>query len=208
MKKVLSATGFASFLVILVFLSLCASPGYAQSLEGTSISGRILSTDQAAPISGAIVKAADIKSKKIYESNPTAKNGYYEISGLESGTYDIAVQVDDGLYLVNKLLNLGTDQSHTLSLTLKENPAASQEGEEKTQEEEEGEKKKEEGEVVEEGGEEGEETITPEDQEEEEEALGFWDNPLTATGAFIGIALVTSWGVDELTDEEKRASPF
>lgn len=207
MKKVPSATRIASFLVILAFISLIASPGYTQSLQGTSISGRILSSDQAAPIIGAIVKAADIKSKKIYESKPTAKNGYYEISGLGSGTYDIAVQVDEGLYLVNKLLDLGENQSHTLSLTLKENPADPQEGEEKTQEEEKG---KGEEEVGEEGKdvEEGDETATPEDQDEEDEALAFWDNPLTATLSFVGIALVTSWGVDELTEEEKRASPF
>ncbi len=206
MKKVPSATRIASFLIILAFISLIASPGYTQSLKGTSISGRILSSDQAAPIIGAIVKAADIKSKKIYESKPTAKNGYYEISGLESGTYDIAVQVDEGLYLVNKLLNLGENQSHTLSLTLKENPADPQE-EEKTQEKE---KAKGEEEDVEKGEDVGEEdeAVTAEDQDEEDEAVAFWDNPLTATLSFVGIALVTSWGVDELTEEEKRASPF
>lgn len=194
MNKVPSATRIVSFLVIIAFLSLVASPGYTQFLEGTSISGRILSTDQAAPISGAIVKAADIKTKKIYESKPTAQNGYYEISGLESGTYDIAVQVSDGLFLVNKLFKLGKNQSHTLSLSLMENPEALPE-EEKNKEEEKG--KKEEGEA------EGEE-----EEEGEDEALGFWDNPLTATAAFVGIAIATSWGVEQITEEEKRASPF
>ncbi len=209
MKKVPSVARTISFLVIISFLSLVISPGYSQSLKGSSIKGRILSSDQNAPVAGAIVKAANIKSKKIYESKPTIENGYYEISGLQKGTYDIAVQMDEGLYVVNKLLNLGENKSHTLSLALKETPATLQEEEEKEKKEEEKAKEGEEQGKEEEGEEEeGEEVITPEDEEMDEEKLGFWDNPVTASFAFAGIATVLGFGIEELTEEEERPSPF
>ena len=178
MRKVHSITRSVSFLVILSFLFLVASPGYSQSLKGSSISGRILSSDQKVPITGAIVKAAEIESKKIYESKPTIENGYYEILGLEKGTYDIAVQIDNGLYIANKLLNIGEGEAHALSLALNETPPGQ------------------------------DEEITPEEFKKKKRGVGFWDNPLVAVIAIAGVALVVGLAIDQFTEDDEPSSPW
>lgn len=192
MSKVSSASRTVSYVVILSFLLLIVSPVASQP-QGSSISGRILLSEGKTPVAGAIVKAAEIESKTIYESTPTAENGSYELSGLVEGRYDIAVQLGNGLYVVNRILSVAENESYALSLALQEK---------KEQEEQK------EGEVKEEEKKEGEPVKKEEKEKEKERRLGFWENPLTATGTLIGIAALVSYGVNESTKEKKRPSPF
>lgn len=178
MKRKQGAYKFISFIALFSFLFLVTSPGYTQSQQGSRISGKILSSDKNTPIGGAIVKAAEIESKKIYESKPTIENGYYEILGLEKGTYDIAVQIDNGLYIANKLLNIGEGEAHTLSLALNETPPGQ------------------------------DEEITPEEFEKKSKKIGFWDNPLVAVIAITGVALVVGLAIDQFTEDDEPPSPW
>jgi len=187
MSKASSIARTVSITVILSFLLLAVSPAFPQMQQGSSISGRILLADKKAPVAGAIVKAAEIESKKIFESGPTAPNGSYEIAGLSKGNYDVAVQIGNGLYVVNKILNVQENESYALSLTLQEDP--------KAQEEQKNEEKP-------------AETPPATTEEQKDSKIGFWNNPLTATLTLVGIAIVTGYAIDEVTKEEKRPSPF
>ncbi|MEW5806569.1 MAG: carboxypeptidase-like regulatory domain-containing protein [Acidobacteriota bacterium] len=182
MKRLMSVKKFFAFMVILSFIFMVASPGFSRQQTGSRVSGKILSSDKTTPVAGAIVKAAEIESKKVYESQPTTESGSYEISGLPKGTYDIAVQAEKGLYAVNKLLDVGMNESLSLSLALNEN--AENPGMAK-----------------------GENT---KEAKAKPAKTGFWNNPLTATLTLVGIAIVVGLAIDELTDEEeeKPMSPW
>lgn len=174
MIRLIPEKKFFPFMVIVSFLFMVGGPVYSDLQVGSSISGKILSPDKITPVAGAIVKAAEMESKKVYESQATAENGFYEITGLPKGTYDIAVQAEKGLYAVNKLLNVGEIESHSVSLVLNENP--------ENPKEEKGEK--------------------PEGTEAKKGKPGFWNNPLTATLAVVGIAVVLGFAIEEITEEE------
>ena len=87
--------------------------------SSANISGTILRTEDGAPIAGATVKVARHADAKIFESARTGVRGNYMLSDLPAGTYDLAVQTEDGMYLVGAPLALEPGERRSLSLSVR-----------------------------------------------------------------------------------------
>src|SRR5712691_7737814 len=83
------------------------------------VSGTILRTGSGDPVKGAVLKLAHRPDSKIFESARTDAKGRYSLSGLPSGSYDLAVETDGGLYLVGAPFALQPGERRTMSLSVR-----------------------------------------------------------------------------------------
>jgi hypothetical protein len=58
------------------------------------------------PLEGARLLAAEPDSGEVYRSEPTAADGSFVLADLAPGSYDLAVEVEGGFYLVKQSLEL------------------------------------------------------------------------------------------------------
>jgi len=58
------------------------------------------------PLEGARLLAAEPDSGEVYRSEPTAADGSFVLAELAPGSYDLAVEVEGGFYLVKQSLEL------------------------------------------------------------------------------------------------------
>ena len=92
------------------------------SHSSANITGTILRTDDGAPLAGATVKVARHSDARIFESAKTGIKGNYSLSDLPAGTYDIAVQTSQGLYVVNAPVALEPGEKLSLILSVRPTP--------------------------------------------------------------------------------------
>ena len=71
-----------------------------------------------ASLSGAVVRVALRPDARIFESGKADERGNYALGSLPPGTYDVAVQADGGLYVVNTPLALHPGEQRALSLSI------------------------------------------------------------------------------------------
>jgi len=69
---------------------------------------------------GARLLAADPALGKVYRSEPTPSDGSFTLSGLEPGTYELAVELDGGLYLVKDPLYMVAGVKRTVRIAIGE----------------------------------------------------------------------------------------
>jgi hypothetical protein len=118
----LSIRGAAALLLIFP-LTLSGAP-MAQAQAGASgqgpttaiLEGRVFGPDRVTPVPGAIVRAVRGDGVQVYSSLPTDTKGYYSISNVALGSYDIAVEVSDGVFVVEKTLGITEAKTYGLSL--------------------------------------------------------------------------------------------
>jgi hypothetical protein len=91
--------------------------------QSAELSGVILTAKQT-HLAGARLLAADPEQGKVYRSEPTPSNGSFTLSGLEPGTYELAVEVDGGLYLVKDPLYLVAGVRRTVRIAVGAEPPA------------------------------------------------------------------------------------
>ncbi len=110
-----------SSVLILVLIGLL-SPVSAGT-PTAELSGTILSADEA-PLAGAKIYAADTKTGKIYPGNATGDKGRFSLTGLPASSYELGVELEGGLYVVDSSLALseGQSQNVNLSINTKKNP--------------------------------------------------------------------------------------
>lgn len=106
-----------SFLVALT-IGTAGLPAFASS-PSARLAGRILQTGSGTGVSGAVVKVALRPDAKVYQSARTDAKGSYSLSGLPSGTYDVAVESSGGLYVSTASLNLVPGEKRDLSLSIR-----------------------------------------------------------------------------------------
>lgn len=107
----LAAAGAAS--------SQAAAPQAAPIQEGlASIRGVLFRSDEITRIKGATVTAINTRTGRRYVSNYTGENGAYEVKELPAGTYDIAIESSDRLYVTDSLVDLSEKQRLYLSFAL------------------------------------------------------------------------------------------
>jgi len=148
------------------------------------IQGSIFAADGLTAVSGVSVKAANLETRQVYTSGATSQDGAYKLTGLPDGTYDLAVQTGDGLYVADVLVEAKSSQPTLVSLALSPQLAAAapeDEGEEQPGEEEQTEMSEEEAEETTPA-----ETPEPEQKKKKKKGPGFWRSP---TGAAIVIVV-------------------
>ena len=96
-----------------------AAPPAAPIQEGlASIRGVLFRSDETTRIKGATVTAINTRTGRRYVSNYTGENGAYEVKELPAGTYDIAIESSDRLYVTDSLVDLSEKQRLYLSFAL------------------------------------------------------------------------------------------
>jgi hypothetical protein len=93
-------------------MSAFASPSTAR------LAGRILQSGAGTGIENAVVKVSLRPDARVYQSSRTDAKGSYALSGLPSGTYDVAVESSGGLYVTPAPLSLVAGEKRDLSLAI------------------------------------------------------------------------------------------
>jgi hypothetical protein len=112
----------ARLLAAVVVAALPAPSLPAVPEPGSAELGGVILTAEQTHLAGARLLAADPAQGKVYRSEPTAPNGSFALSGLEPGTYDLAVEVDGGLYLVEDPLYLVAGVKRTVRIAVGAEP--------------------------------------------------------------------------------------
>ena len=102
---------------LVVLLPAITVPASAASTA--SLSGTVLSVDDSSPLGGATVHVGDSESGTIYTSAPTNPDGNFQLEQLPAGTYELAVEMNGGLYLVESLVSLAPGASQRVHLAVK-----------------------------------------------------------------------------------------
>ncbi len=155
---------------------------------GASLSGVVRSGPRHAPLVGARVLAGDSRSHEVFSSAPTGDDGTFEIAGLPGATYEIAVEVGGGLYLVEAPVALPAGERRAVGISV---GAATEAGDD------------DEGEGGDDGG------GTRPDQGSGGSGLTFLNNPATAAFFVLGLAIIFGYLIENATDDKDApGSPF
>jgi Carboxypeptidase regulatory-like domain len=96
---------------------LMAQEGVAgQGPLTASLEGRVFGPDRVTPVPGAVVRAIRGDGAQVYSSMPADEKGNYSISNLKPGSYDIVVEVSDGVFVVERTLSISEAKAYSLSL--------------------------------------------------------------------------------------------
>lgn len=96
---------------------LMAQAGVAgQGPQTASLEGRVFGPDRATPVPGAVVRAIRGDGAQVYSSMPADEKGNYSIPNLKPGSYDLVVEVADGVYVVERTLSISEPKDYSLSL--------------------------------------------------------------------------------------------
>jgi hypothetical protein len=95
-----------------------ASPATPIQEGLASIRGVLFHSDETSRVKGATVTAINTRTGRRYVSNFTGENGAYEVKDLPAGTYDIAIESSERLYVTDSLIDLAEKQRLYLSFSL------------------------------------------------------------------------------------------
>lgn len=119
--KVASLSGRGSVgLCLALWLALGpAAAELARAGDGPGvIRGVLFREDETTRLPGATVTAINVKTGRRYVSSHTGDNGAYEIIGLPAGTYDLAIEAAERLYVTDNLVELAEAQRLYLSFAI------------------------------------------------------------------------------------------
>jgi hypothetical protein len=109
------ALGRSYGFVIPALLLVLASPALAGQIDG-----QVMGPAGVTPITSAVVTFYNLDDGSSSTSLPTGAEGSYVTADLPAGRYDVAVQTERGLWLVDDPIELAKDETRTLSLSLRE----------------------------------------------------------------------------------------
>jgi len=84
--------------------------------QTAAIEGRVFGADRMTPVQGAVVRAVRGDGAQVYSSLPTDPKGNFSLSNLVPGSYDIVVELADGIYVVERVLSISQAKTYSLSL--------------------------------------------------------------------------------------------
>lgn len=110
---------------VLVFtLAISGFPAFAANGDaggetpGTaSLSGRVFEADRVTPVSGAVVRAIRGDGAQVYSSLPTDEKGKYDLNFLPPGSYDLVVELPEGVFVVERTLSIPEAKAYELSMS-------------------------------------------------------------------------------------------
>jgi hypothetical protein len=94
------------------------SPVWAQA-ENVALSGRIFQSDGATPYANVTVRVIDQETGQAVASTTTGTDGSYAFETLDPGTYTFEVEVSDGVYQLDRAIQMGMDEQASISFTIK-----------------------------------------------------------------------------------------
>ena len=87
-----------------------------QGPQSATISGRVFGVDRVTPIQGAVVRAVRGDGAQVYSSLPTDEKGNFSLTNIVPGSYDIVVELPDGVFVVERTLSVSEAKAYSLSL--------------------------------------------------------------------------------------------
>jgi hypothetical protein len=180
-----------------------------QPARSAEIRGNVLSADGLTGIAGVSVKAAHLETRQIFTSGNTLKDGTYTLAALPPGTYDLAVETPQGLYVADILVDAEPGRSSVVSLALR--PAApgqsdvqSDPNAEQGQEgQKEGEKKADDAKEKE-GQPPAQPPEPPAEKKKKKKGGGFWRSPGGAAIGIVGGAVLIGIGANSSTNDDNE----
>lgn len=170
-------------LIALSLLAFAASAAVAAEpvLDGT-LSGVVRSQSDA-PLAGARIFAGNAATGDVFPSEPTGDDGTFEIVGLPPATYELAVESDQGLYLIEQPVPVARGGRQAVGISIA--PGMTAEGAE--------------------GGSDGGASgggggSAPGGGSRP----NLWNNPLTAALMVLGLAIIFGLIIESATDDNDR----
>lgn len=168
--------------VLLVVAVQWLSVPTAAGRESATLAGTIYAFDGEQPVDGAILHAGDMRTGEIYSSAATNSDGIFILSDLPPAAYELAVEKDGGLYLVDAPLQLAPGQKRDVQVAIHPDtvpvPDVAPDPE----------------------------TVS---EEKENREMDWLDNPLFASLAVIGVSILLGALISTLDEsDEGIASPF
>lgn len=192
---ILSFTG--TFFPVGAFAS---TDGAGAAVPPSVITGYVVMADGLTGVPDVNVMASNSETRQIYASGRTDEEGAYLLQGLPAGSYDLRIQMPEGIYATSESFEVAAGTRAVVSLSL--GPLAADEGEEDGEGEgEEGT----EGEGSDEG--EGDQEPPPEpDQMEKDKGGGIVDwmkRPVGAITTIVVSALIIGAIANSVADDEE-----
>jgi hypothetical protein len=110
--------GTGAALLALLVLPPFAGVSSAATASAGAIRGVLYKADETTRLAAATVTAINVKTGRRYVSNHTGDNGAYEITSLPAGTYDIAIDVAERVFVTDNLIDLAENQRLYLSFAV------------------------------------------------------------------------------------------
>ncbi len=129
MRRNVTAKTVAAGLVLVLYLA--HAPTWAGS-RTASLSGHVLSADSHLPLAGVRVHVGDPRTGAVHSSAATALDGSFSVAGLPPSTYEVAVQSDQGLYVVNGPIHLTPGEARRVQVGVRKDISPSPAGSAKT----------------------------------------------------------------------------
>jgi hypothetical protein len=109
----------AAFSAMFLPLEILAAPAVTKG----NLIGFVYLVDLEAPLADAVVKIRSVKEGTEIPSQPSDKNGGYQLLGINEGQYILGVSAKNGDYNFNVLIQVKGGETGKLSLLLKEGQA-------------------------------------------------------------------------------------
>jgi hypothetical protein len=85
---------------------------------GAKVNGSILSSRDDAPLAGAKLHLGDPRTGEVYSSGLSQTDGSFSIDSVPASTYEVAVESDGGLYVVDTPVKLAPGQTQSLNVAI------------------------------------------------------------------------------------------
>jgi len=83
------------------------------------IHGAVLESDGLTAVAGAVVKAAHLETLTVYQSEPTPATGVYRLPNLPAGSYDMAVETTQGVFVSSSFVQPEPGKQTLVSFSLR-----------------------------------------------------------------------------------------
>lgn len=103
-------------------LVLAATPALSDEVPA-GVSGEIVAIDGESPLAGSRVHLAEPRSGRTFASEPTGTDGSFGVADVPPGTYQVAIESDGRLYLVDGPLALAPGETRNVQLALQSKSA-------------------------------------------------------------------------------------
>lgn len=184
-----------------------------QPTRSAEIRGNVLSADGLRGVAGVSVKAAHLETRQIFTSGSTLQDGTYTLAALPPGTYDLAVETPQGLYVADILVKAEPGRSSMVSLALRPAAPVQSDGQFDVQSDpnaDQGQEGQKEGEKKADDAKEKEgqpPAQQPEPQAEKKKKKkggGFWRSPGGAAICIVGGAVLIGAGASSATNDDNE----
>ena len=109
-----------TFIAVLLVSSLSAiSPIAFAQTDSVSLSGHIFQANGSTPNANVTVRVLDHATGAEVATTTTGMDGSYSFDSLPPGTYTFEVEVSDGIFQLDRAIQLGADEHASISFTVK-----------------------------------------------------------------------------------------